>query len=206
MRKRIVAAVLTALLIVALVFPLASCSKKAPEIDGIKERLVYLVEESKELNVLFFGSGLPVYRRDSELSERKMVYFNDKISGYDRVMENSAYMSVEEIKVAAKSVYSEEYSSEIFESATDGIMLGETTAYVRFYDNGEWLHQNVNINDFKVDERIYDYSTMKIIDPSSADYINVSVESYSISDKVRRVVYLSFIYENGNWYLDSPTY
>lgn len=47
---------------------------------------------------------------------------------------------------------------------------------------------------------------MKMIDPSSADYINVSVESYSLADNVRRVVYLSFAYENGNWYLDSPTY
>lgn len=206
MKKRIFAMLLAAILVMTVILPLASCSGKAPELEGIKERLVYLIEESKELNVLFFGNGLPVYRQNSELSDRKMVYFNTELMGYDRVMENSAFMSIEEIKEAAEAVYSEDYSSEIFESATDGIMIGDANAYVRFYDNGEWLHQNKNINDFKVEERIYDYSTMKMIDPSSADYINVSIESYSLADNVRRVVYLSFAYENGNWYLDSPTY
>lgn len=206
MKKRIFAMLLAAILAMTVILPLASCSGKAPELEGIKERLVYLIEESKELNVLFFGNGLPVYRQNSELSDRKMVYFNTELMGYDRVMENSAFMSIEEIKEAAEAVYSEDYSSEIFESATDGIMIGDANAYVRFYDNGEWLHQNKNINDFKVEERIYDYSTMKMIDPSSADYINVSIESYSLADNVRRVVYLSFAYENGNWYLDSPTY
>ncbi len=206
MKKRIIALILTVIMAITMILPLVSCSGKAPELEGIKERLVYLIEESKELNVLFFGNGLPVYRQDSELSDRKMVYFNAELMGYDRVMENSAFMSIDEIKEAAEAIYSKDYSSEIFESATDGIMIGDANAYVRFYDNGEWLHQNRNLNDFKVDERIYDYSTMKIIDPSSADYINVSVESYSLSDQLRRVVYLSFAYENGNWYLDSPTY
>ena len=206
MKKRILSAILTVFLIITLVLPLSSCSGKAPELEGIKERLVYLIEESKELNILFFGKGLPVYRQDSELSDRKMVYFNTDISGYDRVMENSAFMSIDEIKAAAEKIYTEDYSSEIFESATDGIMIGEASAYVRFYDNGEWLHQNRSMTEFKVDERIYDYSTMKIIDPSSADYINVSVESYSLSDNIRRVVYLSFAYENNDWYLDSATY
>ncbi len=206
MNKKIIASILTVILAITMILPLVSCAGKAPKLDGIKERLVYLVEESKELNVLFFGKGLPVYRQDSELSDRKMVYFNSNLSAYDRVMENSSFMSIDEIKTAASGIYSEEYASEIFESATDGIMIGDANAYVRFYDDGEWLHQNRNINDFKVDERIYDYSTMKIVDPSTADYINVSVESYSIADSIRRVVYLSFSYENGNWYLDSPTY
>lgn len=206
MNKKIIAFILTVILAITMILPLVSCAGKAPELDSIKERLVYLVEESKELNVLFFGKGLPVYRQNSELSDRKMVYFNSEFSGYERVMENSAFMSIDEIKTAASAVYSKDYASEIFESATDGIMVGESNAYVRFYDNGEWLYQNKNINDFKVDERIYDYSTMKIVDPSTANYINVSVESYSIADKIRRVVYLSFSYENGNWYLDSPTY
>jgi hypothetical protein len=77
---------------------------------------------------------------------------------------------------------------------------------VRFYDNGEWLYQNTNATDFGLSERIYDYSTMKIVEPSVADYVNVSVESYSLSDPTVREVFLSFVYENGNWYLDSPTY
>ena len=198
--------IIALMLAVLLALPMVSCSGKAPELEGIKERLVYLVEESKELNVLFFGNGLPVYRREDALTERKMVYFNSNLSNYERVMENSSYVSIEKMKAAAEKVYSEDYISEIYESAFDGIMTGNSSAYVRFFDNGEWLYQNVNKSNFSLNERIYDYSTMKIVAPSSADYINVTVESYSLADNVRQTVYLSFIYENGNWYLDSPTY
>lgn len=198
--------IIALMLAVLLALPMVSCSGKAPELEGIKERLVYLVEESKELNVLFFGNGLPVYRREDALTERKMVYFNSNLSNYERVMENSSYVSIEKMKAAAERVYSEDYISEIYESAFDGIMTGNSSAYVRFFDNGEWLYQNVNKSNFSLNERIYDYSTMKIVAPSSADYINVTVESYSLADNVRQTVYLSFIYENENWYLDSPTY
>lgn len=206
MRKRAEIRVLVLVLAVLLVLPLSACSGKAPALDGLKERFVYLIEESKELNVLFFGMGLPVYRRDHELSERKMVYFIDEARGYDRVMENTSYLSVDEMKAAAELVFSKDYLSELYESAFDGIILGDADAYMRFYDNGEWLYQNSNATDFGLSERIYDYSTMEIVDPSAEDYVNVSIESYSLSDPTVRTVYLSFIYENGNWYLDSPTY
>ena len=195
-----------AVLILVLVLPMASCSSKAPELDSVKERLVYLIEESKELNVLLFGDGLPVYHREEALADRKMVYYNNNVSGYERVMENTTFLSIEKMKEAASAVYSSEYLSAIYESAFEGVMTGSSSAYVRFYDNGEWLYQNLNKTEFSLNERIYDYSTMKIIDPSTADYINVSVESYSMSDGARQTVYLSFIYENNNWYLDSPSY
>ena len=196
-------------LILAVILTLAvftSCSSEAPDIDGVKERFVYLIEESKQLNTLFFGSGLPVYRRDEPLSDRKMVYFVDDIAGYNRIMDNSPYFSIDEIKQACENVYSTDYREDLYESAFDGVMTGETSAYVRFYDNGQWLCQNVNATDFKLSERIYDYSTMSVIEPYAEDYINVSIESYTLADPTRRTVYLSFIYENGNWYLDSPTY
>ena len=135
-----------------------------------------------------------------------MVYFVDKESGYDRVMENSAFLSIDEMKMASEKVFSSDYLSELYESAFDGIMTGDTSAYVRFYDNGEWLYQNTNATDFGLSERIYDYSTMKIVEPSTGDYVNVLIESYSLGDPTVREVSLSFVYENGNWYLDSPTY
>ncbi|MBQ8409334.1 MAG: hypothetical protein IJY39_10790 [Clostridia bacterium] len=206
MKKQVALRILTLLLAALTVMSAVSCSGKAPELDGLKERFVYLIEESKELNVLFFGSGLPVYRRGDLLSERKLVYLSDTLSGYDRVMDQSSYFSPDEIKAEAELVFSEDYLSELYESAFDGIMIGDSTAYIRFYDDGSWLYQNTNATDFQLSERIYDYSTMRIIDPSTQDYINVSIESYTLSDPTRRTVYLSFVYENGNWYLDSPTY
>lgn len=207
MKKRVLAGILALVLGVCTVLSLTSCQgSSAPELDDVKERLVYLIEESKELNVIFFGKGLPVYRRDSAIAERKTVYTSDSINGYDRLNENSEYISIDALKYAAEQIYSEDYLSAVYEGAFEGILTGNTGAYLRFYDDGKNLYQNTNLHDFKVNERIYDYSTMEIIAPSSSDYINVTVETYSLGESKRKTVTLSFTFENGNWYLDSPTY
>ena len=206
MKKRIFSAFLACILVICSLSVFVSCSSEPTDIEGLKERFVYLIEESKELNVIFFGNGLPVYRSDGLLSERKRVYFNESLGNYERLMENSSYISVDHIKIAAEEIYSVDYLSEVYESAFDGIMTGETSAYVRFYDDGEYLYQHIDFYDFTLFERIYDYSTMKVVEPYSSDYVNVTIESYTLDDKTRREVELSFIFENGNWYLDSPTY
>lgn len=206
MKKRIFTAVLAIVLLLSVASSLLSCSSQPPELEGIKERLVYLIEESKELNVVMFGNGLPVYRRDSSLSDRKMIYYNESYGNYNRLMENSEYISIDEIKITAEQIYSQDYLEEVYQGAFDGIMTGDTSAYVRFYDDGEYLFQHKDLYGFTISERIYDYSTMEIVAPYSSSYINLKIESYSIEDEIRREVYLSFVLENGEWYLDSPTY
>ena len=207
MRKRILASVLALIMSFCSILSMVSCqNSNAPELDDVKERLNYLVEESKELNVIFFGVGLPVFRRESSLSDRKMVYSGDNLSGYDRLNENSRYTSIDSIKYAAEQVYSKEYLAAVYEGVFDGILTGNSGAYLRLYDDGKYLYQNTDLHGFIVNERIYDYSTMTIIEPSSADYINVTVESYSIEDSKRITITLSFTFERGDWYLDCPTY
>ncbi len=197
-------ACLAIVLIIAL--PMVSCGDNAPKLDDVKENFIYLIEGSRELNHVFFGIGLPVYRRGDSLSERKMVYFTDELPGYNRVMESSSYFSVDEIKADAERIYSADYLSALYESAFDGIIIGNSGAYLRFYDNGEWLYQNASATDFGLSERIYDYSTMKIVKPSEANYVNVSIECYSLANQNRVEYILSFVFENGGWRLDSPTY
>lgn len=205
--KKIFIGIISVLLVISATVTLSSCSGKAPNIEDVNERFVYLIEESKELNVIFFGTGLPIYRRDGELSERQMVYYNDKVSGYNKVLlDNSEYLSIDDIKSAADKIFSDEYLSELYESAFDGIMVNDSNAYVRFYDNTEWLYQNINAGEFSLSERIYDYSTMEIVKPSNSKYVTVSIESYTLKDPKRRTVDLTFVYENGDWFLDSPTY
>jgi len=136
-----------------------------------------------------------------------MVYYNDNVSGYNKVLlDNSEYLSIDDIKAAADKIFSDEYLSELYESAFDGIMISDTNAYVRFYDNTEWLYQNIDAGEFSLSERIYDYSTMEIVKPSNSKYVTVSIESYTLKDPKRRTVDLTFVYENGDWFLDSPTY
>ena len=94
----------------------------------------------------------------------------------------------------------------LYETAFDGIMTGNASALLRFYEQGDTLYQSMLAKDFGVNERIYDYSTMKIVRPSNNTYVNIVIESYTLNDPTRVKVNLSFSYERGNWYLDSPTY
>ena len=201
---RILASVICAMLLCS-VLCLTSCSKK-PKIDDVYDRFVELIEESKELNVLFFGAGVPVYEKDSLISDRREVYFAYTKSNFDIVMENSKYDSIEMIKKKAESVYSTNYLSAIYETAFDGVLY-DGGSFLRFYSEGDKFYQNSGINIYELEDRIYDYSTMKIVRPSNSERVNVEIESYVASNPdARRTITIAFQNENGVWYLDGPTY
>ena len=183
-----------------------SCSGNAPELDDVKERFIYLIENSKEINKLYFGSGLAVYQRESLLAEKKGIYYNNTLTSYERVMENSAYLTVNEIKERSEKVYSTEYLSAMYETAFQGVMTGSTSAYIRFLESEDWLFQNIYATDFELAERIYDYSSMQIVKPSNSEYVNITIDTYSLDNEKIENISLTFVYERGDWYLDSPTY
>ncbi len=205
MKKRILSFVLASLLLITALLCTSSCTWGAPELEEIRDRVIYLVEGSRELNVIFFGKGLPVYDREDILSEKKGVYYDDEYTSHNRVTEDSDYITVEQMKIAAERIYSQDYLSAIYETAFEGV-LSSGSSYLRFYDSGEWLYQNKNATEFALTERIYDYSTLEIITPSDSEYINLTVDSYTLDNKAIKSVKLSLVYERGNWYLDSPTY
>ena len=154
-----------------------------PDIEPLKDRFIYLIEGSRELNVIFFGRGLPVYDREGILSDRKGVYSSDLLPAYDTLTEKSPYFTVDSIKERAEQIFSESYLDLIYESAFDGVVASGGT-YLRFYD----------------------YSTMKIVTPSNSEYINVTVMTYTSDNKKPKEITLSFAFERGDWYLDCPTY
>ncbi len=205
MKKAIVSLILITVLIVS-ALSAVSCSGKAPKLDDVKERFIYLIENSKEINTLYFGSGLPVYERDTLLSNKKGVYYDDKYTTYERVMENSRYLTVNEIKERSERIYSTEYLKAMYETAFEGVMTGSSSAYIRFYESENWLYQNLYATDFELSERIYDYSSMKIVKPSNGEYVNITIDTYTLEDKTVKNISLTFVYERGDWYLDSPTY
>ena len=208
--KKVISVILTLILISTLAFSMQSCKSvmfsDPPELSEVRERFIYLIEESKELNTVLFGEGLPVYRDGEELAERKMVYYNNNTGNYYLVNEKSPFLTVDSIKMSIERIYSKEYSADIYESAFDGIMTGAASAYVRFYDNGSNLCQNKNASVFNITERIYDYSSMTMVEPSSGDYVNIEIDSYTVDDPTVQRLKLSFIFQNNNWYLDSPSY
>ena len=203
MKKSIFSIVLVFLIVV---LGMSSCSGSAPKIDEVRDRIVYLIEGSKEINILFFGSGLPIYRRDGLIETELGVYYDDEYTAYNKVMENTRFKSIDDMKKAAERVYSENYLDAIYETAFEGYMTGSSSAYMRFLETSDWMYQSISATDFDLSERIFDYSSMEIVKPSNGEYMNVTIDSYSLRDKKVKTITLSFIYERGNWYLDSPTY
>lgn len=279
--KRIVACILV-LIITAV--PLGSCSGKPPALEEIYDRVVFLIEQSHEINEIFFGAGLPTYPRitplsDSDLtySEKYKLYYTlfsddkigrmcmyydnetreyrfarvvpeDELTGgegeyifrfedlrvylfpveyempeieyvyddetddrnYNVVRSDAPYLSIEQIKEASQKVYSQEYLTGIYEAAFDGIAsysagsLGVIPA--RFIEQGMLLRQHKNVESLLQGRRIYDFSTMKIVRPSGSKYINITVDSrLEGSDEVLSVR-LSLLLQDGQWFLNSPTY
>ena len=204
--KRTIVSIILLIAITVTALSFASCSGKSPELESVRDRFIYLIEESKEINTLYFGSGLPVYQRDTLLSIKKGIYYDDTHTTYERVMESSRYLTINEIKERSERVYSTEYLKAMYETAFEGVMTGSSSAYIRFYESEDWLYQNLYATDFELAERIYDYSSMKIVKPSNGEYVNVTIDTYTLEDKTVKNILLTFVYENGDWYLDSPTY
>ncbi len=136
------------------------------------------------------------------------VYTEDDDKYYDVVRADSKYLAVYEIKEAAEKVYSPDYLEGIYQVAFEGIggsSYGIKLA--RFYTEGGLLKQYNQLESYIESKRIYDYSTLKIVRPSNDQFMNVTVDTHIDGEDEILKVTLRFIKgEDGEWYLDSPTY
>ena len=204
MAKRIICVSIAIIICLSTVITMTSCGQ-LPDIEQLKDRFIYLIEESKEINVIFFGVGLPTYDREGTLEQRLGIYYDDKLPAYNTITYYSPYFTEDQIKEKAEKLFSEDYLDRIYEVAFDGIVNSGST-YMRFYELEGKIYQSISAKDFGLCERIYDYSTMTIVKPSNNEYINVTVETYTLEDDTRMEIELSFVFERGDWYLDCPTY
>ena len=200
------------ILLVVIIVLMASCCDAprdpAPEIDEVYDRLVQVIEASHEVNVLLFGAGLPVYPRGDAEDELVHRYYGVADNGLEYVTPYAKYVSVMDMKSAISAVYSVEYRQSLYESLFTGYADGELSVVMpaRFSEDDRYLYQNKHVEPLVKGVRVYDYATMEIMKGSTASHIRVSVSSYSESyPDVWKTVYLSFVYENGDWYLDSPS-
>ena len=201
-------------LLLVLALSLASCG--APELDDVKSRFAELIEASYDLNEIFFGAGLETYARDGEFATEHRIY-DDVSSGYDNyelVKENLKYFDAEAIMKAAEKVYSADYLDGIYTMAFDGY-ADSTTGVVttaRYLMDGTKLLRYVHGDEDSFDilrgkQRRYDLDSMKITRPSRGNFVSLSIDSYLIGDEDNILnVTLRFVLQDGEWYLDSPTY
>ena len=199
-------------LIVLMVLPLCACG--APAIDEVKGDFKTLIEASYEINDIFFGEGLATYERGGEAALTYGIYtdFPESYAFYEVVDIESGYFTVDAIKAAASEVYSQDYLEGIYTMAFDGYSDGEDITTARYLEaDGYFLRYTFGEKDtfdiLEGKQRRYLFDTMEIVRPSSANYVNLKIDSYLLgSEEEILTVTLRFILENGKWRLDSPTY
>lgn len=143
--------------------------------------------------------------------EVEYVYTDDDAPNYDVVRLDCGYTTIESLKEAAGKVYSADFLEEIYQGAFDGVAYAESgysgVRSARFIEQNLLLRQNNDIESRSVVRRSYDFDTVKIIRPSNANRINLTVDTREEgSDEILNIHLTMVRGEDGKWYLDSPTY
>ena len=132
---------------------------------------------------------------------------------YNYVTFDNEYTSVEAIQNAAAKVYSTSYLRGIYTMAFDGYASEftdeVTTARYLEHEGNLMRYSGGNSDPFHIlpGERRYIMDSMKIIKPSTASYINLQIDSYLIGDEDNILtITLHLVLQDGQWFLDSPTY
>lgn len=200
------------ILLILLTVIMSSCCdagrEPAPEMDEVYDRLVQVIEASHEVNVLLFGAGLPVYPRGDAEDLLVHRYYGVTDNGQQFVTPYAKYGSIAEMQTAIAAVYSTEYRESLYESLFTGYAADEMSVVMpaRFSEDEKFLYMSQYVSPLVEGVRVYDYASMQIVDYSHASRLRVSIRSYT-EDRPEewKTVYLSFVYENGDWYLDSPS-
>ena len=213
--RKIVRIIFSIPILISVMIGSTGCANRAPKLEEIYDRVVELVEASYELNEVFYGDGLPYY--DRNLSVYESLYSNYTTVGYTKdyhiVSSNAKYHSIDEIKMAAEKVYSSSLLEEaVYPSVFDGLMVsdagsGSHYSAARYIEDNEDLYILMEEEDaYHPTPLIYDYATMKIIRPSNATEVLITMNAWE-EDKPDQVfeMRLSIINEDGVWLLNKLT-
>ena len=208
--KRILTILLACVMLAGGAMGVCSCGRnKAPRLDEVYDRLVQVIEASHEVNVLLFGMGLPVYDRGDAEDELVHRYFGFGDESRVYVTPYAKYKSVADMKAAIDAVYSTAYRQSLYESLFTGYVADEMSVAMpaRFSEDDRYLYMSTYVTPLVEGVRVYDYASMEIVGyTASSKRLRVSIRSYAENyPEEWRTVYLSFVFENGDWYLDSPS-
>ena len=190
--------------------------RRAPKLESIYDRVVQLIEASYELNEIFYGEGLPYYDRNLPVYES---IYNDYMTeqytrDYNIVNRDAKYTSVEEIKLAAEQVYTKSLLEDtVYPGVFDGLIttdLGSTShvASARYLQGNDDLYILIEkeTDPAAPVPLVYDYASMKIIKPSNATRVLISIDAWEYTNPSRIIQeQITLAYVDGEWYLDSLT-
>ena len=150
-------------------------------------------------------------------TETEYVFYYEEWDeeGYDYVVNDSEYNSIEKIKDYIKTVYSEEYAASLDATLFDGVLEGEYVSLPRYKNTSDYRRREYPLMKLsgyepKFEERrVYLFDTARINrDNSNCWSVQVEIDTYLPSEPEEIVVAkVNFdISDDGQWYLSSPTY
>ncbi len=186
--KRKILCVLTVFVVLLALATLTSCSGKVSEEEAVAE-VTRLVKESYELNVIYFGDGLP-YEDDGD--ERNL---------YAPVAEDAAFTTKEALTYKTRTVFSKDYAASMIETAFQGgVAPNGSTLYARYIvssDGKLTVYKNIEGIEKEVNE--YDYSTVTVTKISKR-FIKANITSTDGD-----VVEVTLVNQDGEWRIDDTT-
>jgi hypothetical protein len=223
--RKITAAVL-ALISVLSVMMLPSCTNP-PELSEIKPTIEVLIENSRKVNHMLFGEGLPIaYYEDKTDSEGNPVPVETEYENYylvdfrapyfekdeeekddEEKKKGNGFFMIEQIKAEAEKVYSPDYIRPLYDMFFTGHYDSDKGGVVRAnYIDGEngILKLKTYEAYIKGEMRTFDYDSIVIIKPSTADFVTFTIDSYKDGEKLN--IRLTIVKSENGWRLDSPTY
>ena len=177
------------LLCTAILF--SSCG--GPTLEEIRPIAEALITDSLELNEIFFGYGLPTVEGITGTDYRYVD------------LEKSRYDTIDQLKEAARAVYTADYCEGIFETLFVGITDSVGVILPRFTeDDLGQLMQDRYIQSILPGERTYSFDTMTI-EKSGRKRVVIRSETETNGEKDEDAV-LTLRFDGEKWLLDTPTY
>lgn len=207
MKLRIRALLLTVLLTLGVL--LSSCGGSGMSDEEIRQIYRDLVQQSYELNDIYYGDGLPFV-----ISESIMAYLTGVQEGtegfrvsYMPVSEESPYKYEADIRAATAEVFSDSMCSYLYAVGFEGMSTNEdeTVAFARYIEQDGVLTVRIDLAEEALPMgRTYDFDAMTVI-ADEASVIRASFPSYIDGEKSVDVK-ITIVKTANGWRLDSPTY
>lgn len=204
-----------------IIFPLilillTSCSSPEYTADELRPILDELLTRSAELNVIYFGTGLPL-AEDAEAAEEFYAAFDYDIESinYHPVSSDAPYQNETELREATLEVFTEDYSEYLFSRAFTGISETftddstetsrvESVVYAMYIETDGVLTVRLDLDEEAMElGREYDTANMEIL-RCRDDYVLVKVPTTMNGEPLD--IELKLVNTADGWRLDSPTY
>lgn len=165
--------------------------------DAIQE----LVEESRVLNEIYFGEGIPVLETGKSVGVYKECN--------QMILAEWGFDSIDDIKSKTRSIYTESMSSWLSSYAFLSITSGAAVVGARYYEDEDGtLMVSTNADVLLRDDVTYDYSTLEIVSQRNG-IVALSMDATVTNAQGKtqtREISLEAEREGSKWKLNSPTY